>query len=840
MFSSVDIEFSTFINIVVIILFVQFVVYVASLFYRHLLLQRASKDGVILEVSIDKHAEQDPFTIERLWSDFHGMRLNKFQSLFKSQPFFAFEIKSEASIRRKTQEITFNIWVQKEYVKFFEQRIKAHYRNAVIREVEDYIPRKEETVEGGGTLTIKTAELSLKEDSAFNIKTFEDFDSDPLRSLTHAMSDVNNREKIIVQIVAEPESYKWRKKAIRTLNRFERTGVKPKKRPDFISFFSGSISFIVKIIDSFITSLLDRNPDIDVSTPQRTTAIAAEQKDIFEKTKYPPYKFQIRVLVATNTDEEDAERRLNSVIASFNGFEGERNGFKREFVLNKKATLKRMQDRHLHVLDTNDILTTKELAGLCHFPNKDLRHENIKRNKTANRPVPQGIAEDFPFATSMDGRKLVGLNEKGRFRHVYISGMTGVGKSTILSNMIVQDIENGNGCVVIDPHGDLIDEVLEKVSARREDIYLLDPADVKYPFGLNLLELTSTDEYEREKEKTLVIDAYITVMKRVFGESSIGANTDDLFRMSCSAILDTPEGGGLMEMVLMLTSANYRDSVIPYIKDPIVRDYWEQVFPTLVGNSNFQSQNLNPPLNKLRRFVANGMIANIICQRKSTLNIENAINSGAVILARFSRGDIGFENSTLLGSMLVSKIQIAAMQRVKIPEEERIPCYLYLDEFQNFVADDSGAKTFAEILSEARKYKLGLIIANQFVQQLKMSGDFLSEAIFNNCGTTITFRVGKTDSEFFEKIYYDTDTQDGIRSNDLANLGLGEVAMRIVDENGTQTEPFIAKTFPPVPEHEEANPELIRRRSREAICVHRDKIREDIANRMSYNELVEA
>lgn len=801
-------------------------------------MQKAAKDGVILEVSVDKHAEQDPFAIEQLWNEFHGMRLNWFQALTKSQPFFAFEIKSENSKTKKRKEITFNIWVQREHVRFFKQRLAAYYRNAVIRELEeDYIPFDEELVENGGWLYVETAELSLREDSAFNIDTFDNFETDPLLSLTHAMSEVNNREKMIVQIVAQPESHRWRKRAIRILNRYERTNKKPKKRPDWVNFFGGYLSFFVKVIDSLITALLDRNPVFDTSPAGKTTHISSQQKDIYEKTKRPPYKIQIRILVAANTDKEDARLRLQNVIASFSDFEGEHNGFKREFLLNKKATLARMRSRHLHVLDDDDVVSTKELAGLCHLPNKDFRNEDVKKNRTAHRPVPQGISDEFPFATSKDGKQLVGLNQNGRFRHIYISGMTGVGKSTILSNMIVQDIEAGNGCVVIDPHGDLIDEVLEKVSARREDIYLLDPGDVHFPFGMNLLEITSADPIEQVKEKTLVIDAYITIMKRVFGESSIGPNTEDLFRMSCSAILDTPTGGGVMEMVLMLTSPNYRDTVIPHIKDPIVKNFWENTFASMATDTRYQTQNLNAPLNKLRRLVADGMISNIICQKKSTLNIADAINSGAVILARFSRGDIGFENSALLGSMLVSRIQIAAMQRVKIPEEERIPTYLYLDEFQNFVGDASGAQTFAEILSEARKYKLGLVIANQFVEQLRQSGNFLAEAIFNNCGTTITFRVGKTDAEFFEKVYYNKDTGEGIRADDLANLGLGEVAMRIIDENGIQTEPFIAQTFPPVGKHEEANPELIRRRSREAICVPMEQIRQDINNRMAFNEL---
>jgi len=197
-----------------------------------------------------------------------------------------------------------------------------------------------------------------------------------------------------------------------------------------------------------------------------------------------------------------------------------------------------------------------------------------------------------------------------------------------------------------------VDEILHKISTKREDVFVLDPADMGFPFGLNLLEIGTTDPLRRELEKVLVVDAYITVMKRVFGEASIGANTDDLFRMSCSAILDHPEGGGLLEMLLMLTSDVYRARVLAFVKDPVVKNYWEEVYPALAGQGKFLVQNLNAPLNKIRRFIANPLVSNIICQKKSTLNIADAINNGSVILARFSRGDMGFENSALLGKHL--------------------------------------------------------------------------------------------------------------------------------------------------------------------------------------------
>ena len=816
--------------------------YIGSLFYRTILMKKEEKTGVILEISLEKDSEQNPFAIEQLWTSFHGLSLPWHKRLFKAQPFFSFEIKSENSMKTKQKNITFNIWVPGEHKRFVTQRILAIYPSAEVKVLKrDYIPSHEMTVEGNGVLTIETAELGLQNHSAFSLKTFKDFElSDPLSSVTAALTDLDNRELAVVQIVAQPISYSWRRKAERVLARFEKTGKKPNNMPEWTNFFSGILGTIFFVVDEIISGLFFRNPDFKDSKTSKTSIDGDKQKEMAEKLKRPPYRFSVRILFATPHDSIEAKSRIRNIIASFNDFEGPYNGFKKETLLFKKHTLDRIRNRHLHVLDNDDIVTTLELAGIAHLPNKNMKTPGLKKIQSKKMEAPINLSDENSFAIAefREGKQLIGLDEKARMRHMYVTGMTGVGKSTLLENMIINDINSGAGCVVIDPHGELVDVIIEKCSSKREDIYILDPSDIAFPFGMNLLEINTPDPLKRELEKVLVVDSYITIMKRVFGEASIGANTDDLFRMSCSAILDHPEGGGLMEMLLMLTSDVYRSRVTPYITDPIVRDYWTKTFPSLAGDVRFQTQNLNAPLNKLRRFIANGIVANIICQKKSTLNISDAINSGAVILARFSRGDMGFENSALLGAMLIAKIQIAAMQRVNIPQEQRVPTYLYIDEFQNFIGDASGAKTFAEILSEARKYKLGLVIAHQFVEQLKQSGsNFLLEAIFNNCGTTITFRVGKTDAQFYEKVYYDPDIKTGFKANDLSSLGMGEVVMRVVTKAGIQSEPFSANTYPPVTASSEANAELVKRRSRASICVPRDSVRASIIERTALDTL---
>jgi len=830
-------SFQTFAIIVTVFVFLYVVLFTAWVFYQNHLIKKMAKTGVLLEVLLEKDTETNPFSIEQFWASFHGLYLPWYKRLFSAQPYLSFEIKSENDLSKRKREITFNFWVPEEYVSMVKNRLLGLYPNAQIRELkQDYIPDKTDTMR-----IIETAELGLKEDSAFSIKTFNDFkDTDPLASITSALTELENREIAVVQVLARPHTGKWRRRAERVLERYERNGRKPSNLPEWTNFFASFLRVVFVVFEEIIHGFFGGRP-VEVKVGKAGSGVdSVNQKNMIEKATRPPFAVQVRVLVGTPFGQSEAKERIRNIVASFNELEGTTNGFRRVLILNKERTYNRLRDRYLSITNVNDVLSTVELASFAHLPNKDVKTPGLKKiqSKQQENPIDVSAENSFAVAKFRDGQQPIGLDEKARMRHIYVSGMTGVGKSTLLENMIINDIESGKGCVIVDPHGELVDVVLEKISTDREDIFVLDPADMAHPFGMNLLELTSTDPIRREMEKILVIDAYITMMKRVFGEASIGANTDDIFRMSCSAILDHPEGGGLLEMLLMLVSDAYRARVVPFIKDPIVKDYWMVTFPTLAGQGKFLIQNLNAPLNKIRRFIANGLVANIICQKKSTLNIADAINSGAVILARFSRGDMGFENSALLGSMIISKIQIAAMQRVNIPQEQRVPTYLYVDEFQNFVGDASGAKSFAEILSEARKYKLGLVIAHQFVEQLRQSGsNFLAAAIFNNCGTTISFRCGAPDGKFFQDMYYDDDTQKGFKANDLMNLGLGEVVMRIMTKSGVQSSPFTAQTYPPKEESPKANGDLIRKRSRSLICVPQEKIRQSIEDRMKLDTL---
>lgn len=830
---------------VVGLLVLAFVVYsilhIVWIVYQNRKMREMSQGGTILEVTIEKDTELEPFAVEQMWSTFHYYK-PWHKRLKSAQPYLSFEIKSENSLNKgkKKREISFNFWVPDVYKNLVKDRLQATYPKAQIKELsmdQDYIPDMETS-----DLLIETAELGLREDSAFSIKTFKDLKVDPLASIMSSLSTLEEGEVSVVQVMARPTSHKWNRASARILAKYEKTKKKPSRLPEWTNYGSKIVLTIFKVFDHFISGLFhSETPDIKEERPQGSSLDTANQKEMLEKVQRPGYEIQVRILVGTPYGNEYAKDRLFRIQSGFQELNSSHNGFKKIKYVGRNTLYDRMKNRQFNVIKNRDVLTTVELAGFAHLPNKEISTAGLKKIQSKRNEVPNDISNEDPFAFAVDTQGLmsqVGLDLNARMRHVYVSGMTGVGKSTLLENMIVTDIENNKGVCVIDPHGELVDVILEKISTKRSDIYVLDPSDIGHPFGMNLLEITSKDPVRKEMEKVLVIDAYITSMKRVFGDGAIGPNTDDIFRMSCSAILDHPDGGSLLEMLLMLVSDQYRRNVVNFIKDPIVKNYWDEVFPALNTNKQFATQNLNAPLNKIRRFIANGVVSNIICQKKSTINVAEVINAGGVILARFSRGDMGFENSALLGTMLISKIQIAAMQRVAIPMELRVATFLYVDEFQNFVGDAGGAKSFAEILSEARKYRLGLVIAHQFIDQLRQSGgDFLMSAIFNNCGTIITFRVGSTDSQFFEKIYWDPVTEKGYRANEIANLDKFEVIVRVMTKTGIQSAPFTAKTMPPVPDSPLANAELLKERSRQRITVPRETVRKSLEQRMKWDTI---
>ena len=376
--------------------------------------------------------------------------------------------------------------------------------------------------------------------------------------------------------------------------------------------------------------------------------------------------------------------------------------------------------------------------------------------------------------------RVFGVKEKDRLQHMYIIGQTGTGKTTLLKNLAVQDIKTGQGLAVVDPHGEFVEDLLDSIPEERvADTIYFNPVDSKYPIGFNVLEVKNPEH------KHLVASGLMAIFTKIWA-NVWSARMEYILDNCVMALLDTP-GTTLMGIPRLLVDKDYRKYIISNIKDPVVKLFWVTEYEA--WEPRFRNEAIVPIQNKVGQFLSTKMIRNIVGQPKSTLDIEDIINNRKILLANVSKGLIGEDNSALLGAMLITKLQLTAMERVRVPLEKRHPFFLYVDEVQNFATD-----AFATILSEARKYGLGLIISHQYIGQLVTeTSTRVRDAIFGNVGTMVTFRVGATDAEFME-----TQFAPEIMAQDFVNLPNYSVYLKLLVD-GISSRPFSAVTLPPVP-----------------------------------------
>ena len=400
-----------------------------------------------MEILLEKDTDTTPAMVEQMWSSFYnGLYLPWYKRLFHAQPYLTFEIKSENDNSKRKKEISFNIWVPTKYASLVKQRIISLYKNAQIRTLtEDYIPAPD-----NGVHIIETAELGLHDDNAFAIKLLKDYTEDPLNAITSSMSDLDNREIAVIQVVARPINKKWRGKATRILHRYEKTGRKPTKLPEWTNFLTGIIVGVFNIFDAMLQSIFQSKTDVMIDT-KASSLDRDNQKNMLEKVMRNAFSIQVRILVGTPYGKEEAEERMRNIIAAFKELDGPHNGFKKEFLIQKNRVYGRMKDRFYNAVNNDDILSTIELAGFLHLPNKNNFTQNLKKVQSKRVEFSSDISSEGAFAYAKDkygNEQPIGLEQDGRMRHIYVSGMTGVGKSTLLENMIAKDIETGKGVVV--------------------------------------------------------------------------------------------------------------------------------------------------------------------------------------------------------------------------------------------------------------------------------------------------------------------------------------------------------------------------------------------------------
>ncbi len=410
-------------------------------------------------------------------------------------------------------------------------------------------------------------------------------------------------------------------------------------------------------------------------------------------------------------------------------------------------------------------------------------------------------------------RRKFGVKRDDRRRHFYVVGKTGMGKTAMLSNMIIQDIQRGEGLAVVDPHGELVEELLDFVPAKRiNDVVYFNPSDLEHPIAFNILENVD-DEY-----KHLVSSGLMGVFTKIWA-NMWSARMEYILNNCILALLDSP-GNTLLGIMRLLVDKDYRKKIVSKVKDPVVKTFWVEEYANY--NERFRTEAIAPIQNKVGQFLSSSVIRNIVGQTKSTIDMREIMDNQKILILNLSKGRIGEDNSALLGAMMITKIQLAAMSRVDIPEAERKDFYLYVDEFQNFATE-----SFADILSEARKYRLNLIMAHQYIAQLtSMSGGGrvtkVKDAVFGNVGTIVLFRVGAPDAEEMIKEF-----EPYFVEEDLVNLTKYQIYLKLMID-GVASKPFSAKTLPPIKTEEKGIREKVIAVSRERYANDRAEVEEKI------------
>ena len=701
-------------------------------------------DSVLLMLEIPKTNDKQELSAEQMFASLHGI-LRDSESLKGSggvQEHLSFEVVSTGG------QIRFYVWTPKTLQSFVEGQIYAQYPTVQIYTIDhDYVDNREKHE------VIYTAELGLTENTALPIKTFESFEVDPLAGITGTLAklDSNHSEELWIQILTRPIADSWHKDTDNWIKVI-------KSGKNSFRFFNIDITWILQAISALWTPPAGgtaSDTKIELSERAKTQISAAEQK----ATKLG-YEVKIRLAYLGNS-EINAKLNMQALVGTFKQFNSTNlNGFKQLGGSFNKEDLDAYKMRQF--TNPGFILNISELASVYHLPHTSVETPNIvwATSKTAEPPAKlpliTGIASTDENISAFGLTNFRGINHqfgmlrKDRSRHVYIIGQTGAGKSGLLELFALSDIFYNQGYCIIDPHGDFAVNNLRFIPQNRiKDVVYFNPADTQYPVAFNPLELSDPTR------KPNVCSEVIGVLKRMFGDSW-GPRLEHILRYTLLALLDRPDST-LLDISRILTDKDFRKETLEYCTDVTVLQFWKQEFGQ--WNEKQVNESIAPVLNKVGAFTANPIIRNIIGQPRSSFDVRKIMDEGKILVVNLSKGLIGEDNAGILGSFLVTKIQLAAMSRSDIPDvSKRRPFYLYVDEFQNFATD-----SFSVILSEARKYGLNLTVANQYIAQMT---DSVRDAVFGNVGTTISFRVSADDAPILVKQFEPTfDGSDLIQMN---------------------------------------------------------------------------
>lgn len=753
--------------------------------------QIAHTETVLLLLEIPRANEKKELAAEQMFASLHGILRPKRELMREGllQEHISFEM---AAI---DQRIRFYVWTPKHLQNFVEGQIYAQYPTVQIHELqEDYTDRNFENK------IVNVSELSLTDNEVLPIKTFLSFEVDPLAGVTATLAKLQSDEEMWIQILARPIDDSWHKRGARAIKSIKNGS----------PLFGGSSPFAF-FIQGF--AALWRSPEEaakGASAPEISERDRSRITAIEEKGRKLGYQVKIRIAYL-GSDKNTARLRTQAMVGTFKQFNTTNlNGFTQTDSSFSPDQLARYRARYF--LDHGKILNIEELASVFHLPHTNVETPNIvwATAKTAEPP------SNLPAIGTVDPEKLspfgttnfrgsntqFGIKRTDRGRHLYVVGQTGVGKSGLLELLTLSDVFHNQGFAVIDPHGDYASSVMRYVPQHRlNDVMYFNPSDTAFPVAFNPMEVFDPSL------KNHISSELVGVLKRMF--DSWGPRLEYILRYTILALLDYPNST-MLDITRMLTEKDFRANVIANIDDPVVKNFWTTEFAS--WNDKFAAEAVAPVLNKVGAFTANPMIRNIVGQPVSSFNIRTLMDEGKILIVNLSRGLVGEDNAAILGALMVTKIQLAAMSRADITRlEDRRPFYLYVDEFQNFATD-----SFAVILSEARKYGLNLTVANQYVAQMT---DEVRSAVFGNVGSLVSFRVGADDAYVLQKYF-----EPQFESQDLIQLH-NRHFVSAMSIDGEKTPAFSATTLNIPPTQQDYSTQIVEL-SRQAYGRPRDEVEE--------------
>lgn len=681
--------------------------YVIFIFFKNRKREEVSIDSVLLQVAVPRNNEFKIDVMDQMISGLYSIKKGGWKQKFDVQPTVSLEIVA------RQEDIRFYIWAPKKIKDLVEKQIHGSYPDAEVLEVDEYNIFFPE-----GKVAYKSFQLG--KNNFYPIKTFKDHATDPMTGISAALAKLGSGEAAAIQILISPAESTWQKEG----GKFISDTKKQESDPERAKF----------------------------STPAKTL------EAIEGKIAKPGFETSIRI-IAVSTDENLAKGHITNISSAFSQFAGDLNNLKARKIYSKGSFMEDFLYRYQPMFNIfgnhPSILNSEELATIFHFPNKQVTTPHIYWLNAKTAPAPAQIPTEGLYLgmSSYQGvKRPVYLSDKDRMQHIYIIGKTGVGKSELLKDLVLQDINAGKGVCFMDPHGDAVEDILKLIPPERaEDVIYFNPSDVERPIGMNLLEARTEDE------KHFAATSIINLMYKLFDPYKtgiVGPRFEHGVRNAMLTVMAKP-GNTFVELMRAMTDARYVQELLPLVSDPIIRRYWtDQIAQT----SDFhKSEVLDYTVSKFGRFVTNKLIRNIIGQSQSSFDFRKVMDEGKILLINLAKGTLGEENSNFLGLLLVPRILMAAMSRATLSKEDRRDFYFYVDEFQNFATPD-----FAVILSEARKYGLGLTVANQFIGQVE---EEVKNAVFGNVGSVISFRVGVTDANYLQHEFAPTFGED-----DLLNI----------------------------------------------------------------------